>query len=832
MLSAAQAVIGWIIRNWPLLVGVMTGPLGIAVVMIIRYWGTIQSVIGSVLNWIKATASAVWGWLVSFTSAVWSAVTSTIIGAATSVRNAVTGAWNNMLAVIRSVQAAITGAITSAFNWVKSAFVGTWTFAQQVTARLWAAIAGVITWWFGRVMNSLTNWFNWIKGAMSAVWGFLQAVTTRAWSGLANTIETGWARVKGATTAALTWIRETMQRAWDMIKGAAGSAWTAIAGAIGTAWDKVKNAVAAPVRWIVRSVINPLVKGINTLITKIGMPAIPTVPGFAEGGRIPGGWGGGDTQLIVAEPGEWVLTKRQAKGMGYGWLRTLPRFADGGMVGGGPSGDGGPSPMLGWPGWANPADWGSAIAGGAVKAWKEVVAAGKGVVDEFSGMLRWAAAEAFKAMTAPLRKGAEAMGKSKQLFPSAYMGKLVVSVIDHAVSFIESKAVPEGSGVGGIAELAQTFNGHRYIWGGGANEKTGFDCSSFINMLAGMTGLPTPGGFKAPSNIHGPVTGDWLGWSGMKTIKLGQIQPGDIAVNSHHIILSIGMKGEGFAARSTATGTGPQRITNAYTVRRWPGPGPGGSGAYMGAFSMGAGLGPIVAGSRSQNLVTIARALMGLGWSATGAAGAAGNIYQESWGDPLAAGTGGRGLIGWTPPGRLPNAAFVPGNPSLSLQRQIPLASQFFKSNMGKYWALAQRQVDPGKSALIIMNMGERPAGSSQSNPFFGGSSTSKGGLRASVARQVFDQLRRMAGKGMARGGILREEIAGIGSSGQLYHLAEGGRPEAIVPLSGSAVEVAASTQPTRSLTINVYPRANQSERDIAAAVSRELAWAQAGGTL
>lgn len=65
----------------------------------------------------------------------------------------------------------------------------------------------------------------------------------------------------------------------------------------------------------------------------------------------------------------------------------------------------------------------------------------------------------------------------------------------------------------------------------------------------------------------------------------------------------------------------------------------------------------------------------------TAAAGAIASIWGESTWNPLAAGTGGRGLIGWTPPGTLSNSAFIPGNPVESLNRQLPAIIKFIGSS-------------------------------------------------------------------------------------------------------------------------------------------------------
>jgi len=67
------------------------------------------------------------------------------------------------------------------------------------------------------------------------------------------------------------------------------------------------------------------------------------------------------------------------------------------------------------------------------------------------------------------------------------------------------------------------------------------------------------------------------------------------------------------------------------------------------------------------NVTSIVSFLLAHGYSDNAAAGIAGNIYQESKGDPESIGTGGGGLIGWTP---LPSG-FVTGNPATDLQRQL-----------------------------------------------------------------------------------------------------------------------------------------------------------------
>jgi hypothetical protein len=56
------------------------------------------------------------------------------------------------------------------------------------------------------------------------------------------------------------------------------------------------------------------------------------------------------------------------------------------------------------------------------------------------------------------------------------------------------------------------------------------------------------------------------------------------------------------------------------------------------------------------------------------------------------------------------------------------------------------------------------------------------------------------------------------------------GLPRAPSPLSGATPNMAGLGAGAGGAVINVYPQRGQDERQIAAMVSRELAWAQAGG--
>jgi len=104
------------------------------------------------------------------------------------------------------------------------------------------------------------------------------------------------------------------------------------------------------------------------------------------------------------------------------------------------------------------------------------------------------------------------------------------------------------------------------------------------------------------------------------------------------------------------------------------------------------------------NYAAIVTFLARHGYTATAAAGIAGNIYQESKGNPESVGTGGGGLIGWTP---LP-AGFVTGNPAADLQTQLT-AILTYNQQWAQYIPSLNAATTATQAADIYMSYFERP---------------------------------------------------------------------------------------------------------------------------
>jgi LysM repeat protein len=125
------------------------------------------------------------------------------------------------------------------------------------------------------------------------------------------------------------------------------------------------------------------------------------------------------------------------------------------------------------------------------------------------------------------------------------------------------------------------------------------------------------------------------------------------------------------------------------------------------ATSASAGHGVSCSGSASgmvpANYAAIVGFLTSHGYTGNAAAGIAGNIWQESDGNPESVGDGGGGLIGWTP---LPGG-YVTGNPSTDLQTQLA-AILTFNQIWAQYIPSLNAASSPAAAAAIYVTDFER----------------------------------------------------------------------------------------------------------------------------
>ena len=263
IVDAVGSAIGWIVDfvkdHWQLLLGIIGGPLGIIIGLVIKNFDTIKAVIGTAMDVIGKAISFAWnnvikpvfGFIVDFIAnplkATWDVLTAAVQAAWTLVGTIISFAWNN---VIKPVFDFIVGAI----------------------------------------VNGLVMEFNGLKAVVMAVWNGISAAIQFAWE---NVISPAWEAMKAGLTA----VGEFFSTTVDGIK---------------SVWDKLRGYLAKPINFLINTVYNGGIKKAWDAIAGIvpglkAAPSLAAIPEHATGGRI-NGPGGTDNVLMWGTAGEHMLT--------------------------------------------------------------------------------------------------------------------------------------------------------------------------------------------------------------------------------------------------------------------------------------------------------------------------------------------------------------------------------------------------------------------------------------------------------------------------------------------------------------------------------------------
>lgn len=97
--TGVDAVVGFIKAHWPLLLAILTGPFGLAVLFVIRHFAKIRGVVSGVVGWVRTAFGNIVGFIGSLPGRVASAAHGLFDGIKNSFRSAINWvikAWNNL----------------------------------------------------------------------------------------------------------------------------------------------------------------------------------------------------------------------------------------------------------------------------------------------------------------------------------------------------------------------------------------------------------------------------------------------------------------------------------------------------------------------------------------------------------------------------------------------------------------------------------------------------------------------------------------------------------------------------------------------------------------
>lgn len=150
-MDVVKVVWDWITQNWPTLLAILAGPVGLAVLLIVQHWETIKAAFAAAWEFIKSVWSGYW----AFYAAIWNGIVTIFSSVVSFFAGVFSGAWN---------------AVRSAFNGVTGFFAGLWNSIVNIFGSIGSAVGNAI----GNAVRGAINGV--ISGAVGIINGFINSI--------------------------------------------------------------------------------------------------------------------------------------------------------------------------------------------------------------------------------------------------------------------------------------------------------------------------------------------------------------------------------------------------------------------------------------------------------------------------------------------------------------------------------------------------------------------------------------------------------------------------------------------------------------------------------
>jgi phage-related protein len=154
IMDAVRTVIDWVRTNWPLLLAIITGPIGLAVLFITRNWDTIREVIANAIARIREIGASIWNWITERLSALWERVQ---------------GIWDTIIGFVRGLGRRIAEAASGIWNWFVERLSNIWERVQGI----WDTIIGFVRGLGRRIAEAASGLWDGMRSGLSGVINFI-----------------------------------------------------------------------------------------------------------------------------------------------------------------------------------------------------------------------------------------------------------------------------------------------------------------------------------------------------------------------------------------------------------------------------------------------------------------------------------------------------------------------------------------------------------------------------------------------------------------------------------------------------------------------------------
>lgn len=267
-----MTVVNFIRDHWQLLVAIITGPIGIVTMLIIKNWEKI-----------KSTTMAIWGAIAGFFKKWWPLLFVIFLFPLAIIFAIVNRTWRRIWSITQTVWNTIKAVISSIVKAVVSVIRTVWGAIDGVVKAIWNAALNVVRTILGRIRQEVMDRFNAVKSFLSGFIGVVRGLASGIGRAIIEGILSGLGGLLGAVKNKIT---DGLKGALDAAKGFLGigspsklfefEVGKPMAQGIQEGFRKAIRALPRSVEHDLRVAARPLTQG---------PPALAALPSAAAGGQ-------------------------------------------------------------------------------------------------------------------------------------------------------------------------------------------------------------------------------------------------------------------------------------------------------------------------------------------------------------------------------------------------------------------------------------------------------------------------------------------------------------------------------------------------------------------
>ncbi len=283
-------------------------------------WDLIKGIIEAAINVVLGVIQTVLAIITGDWASAWD-----------GIKMIVQGAWQFISTLVETAIRAMGQVVEAVMSAIRTLWDGAWAAIRAILSAAWDFIRGYVDTAINAVRVVIDSVMNAIRALWDGYWIVIRNILGGAWDFISNTVRTGIEAVRATVDSVMGTVRGVWDNAWNAMKGTVQGALDGIRGV----WDGIKGAIGGPINAVL-GFLNTLIRGANTVLSKIGVGAIPLLPAsvFHEGGLVGEdkgsrkGWRGkirDDEEVALLQKGEGVLPKNVVAALGKERFEQLRR---------------------------------------------------------------------------------------------------------------------------------------------------------------------------------------------------------------------------------------------------------------------------------------------------------------------------------------------------------------------------------------------------------------------------------------------------------------------------------------------------------------------------